>query len=351
MCGGFSRRRKPGNTAAGMAASGIGSGMGRAAGTRVPGPAGRVAALGLLAVLAGCGHRDAVDTPVSWWHQLEGGAIAQQRPPPPGVDDPYPRIGTTPATAPQVASIGLRQATTAGLIEQRNLSARLNAHDPLPPPSVPPAKAAARPAPPAASASQSSAVLDAADAPPAPTPTATPTPRIAVPPVAALPHAAAPVEEAGLSLPAVVPPAPGQADPGAPVVLPAIPAAPPPPPTLPGIETPPPPAYAPPPRPAYALAAQPGDALQFPAGSDVLAASQGGTLHAIAVRRGAGTVFVHGYGDAASDAPHDQSTALTLAAFRARAVAEALEREGVPASAIRISAAAFGRGASAGLVE
>ncbi len=314
--------------------------MDRATAARISGPAARVTVLALLAPLSGCGHRDVVDTPVAWWHQLEGGAIAQQRPPPPGVDDPYPKIGTTPAAAPQVASVALRQATTAELIEQRNLSARLNAHDPLPPPVARPARAAAKPAPPATNPGQSSAVLDAADAPPAPP---------VAPPVA--PHAVAPVEEAELALPTVVPPAPGQADPATPVVLPAIPAAPPPPPTLPGIAMPPPPAYVAPPRPAYALALPPGDALQFVAGSDVLAASQAGTLHAIAVRRGAGPVFVHGYGDAASDAPHDQSVALTLAAFRARAVALALEREGVPASAIRISAAAFGRGASAGLVE
>ncbi len=312
--------------------------MDRAAGARIPGPAARVTVVGLLALLSGCGHRDVVDTPVAWWHQLEGGAIAQQRPPPPGVDDPYPKIGTTPAAAPQVASVALRQATTAELIEQRNLSVRLNAHDPLPPPVVRPARAAVKPVPPPINPGQSSAVLDAADAPP---------PQAAAP----VPKAAAPVEEAELALPAVVPPAPGQADPGTPMVLPAIPAAPPPPPTLPGIATPPPPVYVAPPHPAYALAAQPGDPLQFLAGSDVLAASQAGTLHAIAARRGAGLVFVHGYGDAASDAPHDQSVALTLAAFRARAVALALERDGVPPGVIRISAAAFGRGASAGLVE
>ena len=303
-----------------------------------------LAAAGLLALLAGCGHRDVVDTPVAWWHGLEGGAIAQQRPPPPGVDDPYPKIGTTPAAAPQVVSVELRKATTADLIEQRNLSARLNAHDPLPPPLVPPEKSTGNPTAPGPAAS-SSAVLDAAEAPPAAA-----APSRATPAAAASP-ASASVEEADLAMPALVPPAPGAPDPNAPIVLPVIPASPPPAPILPGIAMPPPPAYVAPARPAYALTAPSGDALQFLAGSDVLAASQFGTLHAIATRRGAGPVFVHGYGDAASDAPHDQSVALTLAAFRARTVADALEREGVPASAIRISAAAFGRGASAGLVD
>lgn len=306
--------------------------------------------LPLLALLAGCGHRDVVDTPVAWWHGLEGGVIGQQRPPPPGVNDPYPKIGTTPAAAPQVASLDLRRSVTAQLVEQRNLSARLNAHDPLPPPAVVPAKGAAPPpsaAPPAApAAAQSSATLDAAEAPPAPPPVvAAPAP---APPRGHAVAAVAP-DEPALALPDVVPPAAG-ADAG-PAALPPIPSAPPPAPGLPGIAMPPPPSYAPPPRPQYELAQRPGDLLRFAAGSDTLDPGQSGTLHALALRRGAGSVFVHGYGDSASDAPQDQAQALTLAALRARSVADALEREGVPASAIRIRADAFGRGATAGLID
>lgn len=294
----------------------------------------------LPAVMAGCAHRDVVDTPVTWWHQLEGGAIAQQRPPPPGVDDPYPLIGTTPAAAPKVASAELRHSVTEQLVEQRNLSARLNAHDPLPLPAATlPAARAVTPAP-APNPAQSSATLDAADAPPPPATHAT-----AVPVVPAA--AGATGDTADLAMPAVV----SGTDAGTPVVLPAIPDAPPPPPGLPGLSMPPPPSYVPPPRPHYALAQEPGDMLQFAAGSDVLGSGQSDALRQIAAHRGSDSVFVHGYGEASSDSPQDQAQALTLAALRARSVADALERQGVPASAIRIRADAFGRGARAGLVD
>ncbi len=299
--------------------------------------------LPLLVLLAGCAHRDPVDTPVAWWHQLEGGAIAQQRPPPPGVDDPYPKIGTTPAAAPKVASAELRHSVTQQLIEQRNLSVRLNAHDPLPPPAAVPAKAA-KPAPPAVlNPAQSSATLDAADAPPPP-----PAPPAPAGGTAIVPAAAGGGDPADLALPTVVP----TTDSVGPIVLPAIPEAPPPPPPgLPGIVMPPPPSYVPPARPNYALAQGPGELLQFAAGSDVLGSGQSGALHQIATHRGTGSIFVHGYGEASSDSPQDQAQALTLGALRARSVADALEKEGVPASAIRIRADAFGRGARAGLVD
>ncbi len=295
--------------------------------------------LPLLALLAGCAHRDPVDTPVAWWHQLEGGAIAQQRPPPPGVDDPYPAIGTTPAAAPKVASAELRRSVTEQLIEQRNLSVRLDAHDPLPPAAAAPAKAA-KPVPAVVpNPAQSSATLDAADAPPAPVA------RTAA--GAVVPAAAGGGDGGDLALPTVV----SSTDSGAPVVLPAIPDAPPAPPGLPGIVMPPPPSYVLPVRPHYTLAQGPGELLQFAAGSDVLGSGQSGALHQIATHRGAGSVFVHGYGEASSDLPQDQAQALTLAALRARSVADALEKDGVPASAIRIRADAFGRGARAGLVD
>lgn len=298
-----------------------------------------------LVLVAGCGHRDVIDTPVSWWHDLEGGAIAQQRPPPPGVDDPYPKIGTTPAAAPQVASLDLRKSVTDNLVEQRNLSARLNAHDPLPPPVT---AIAAPPKTPAPTAAASSATLDAADAP------ATPAP---APAQAAEPVTANPPGEAELAMPDVAPPA---TQPGAPagtsvdagsVAMPQIPSAPPPPPGLPGIGTPAEVTYAPPPQPHYALAARSGEALEFAAGSDVLSPGQSGTLQSVVARRGAGSIFVHGYGDAASDAPRDQAQALTLAALRARTVADVLEKQGVPSGSIHIRADAFGRGATAGLVD
>jgi len=303
--------------------------------------------------LGGCGHRDVVDTPVDWWHHLEGGAIAEQRPPPPGVNDPYPKIGTTPTQPPKVASTELRRSVTEDLIAQRNLAERLNAHVPLPPPqAAPPATTkppAAAPAPASAApgAETSSATLDAADAPS--NPPAHPASGPASGKAAKGGTARNGGDEPELAMPEVAPPTASQADLNAPT--PPIPDAPPSPPALPGLSAPPPPSYAPPSHPNYDLAAAPGEQIQFLPGSDVLANGQGGTLTQIAARRGAGTLFVEGHGEASSDAVADQAQSLRLAAYRARAVARALEADGVPAQAIRLRADAFGRGATAGLIK
>ncbi len=48
-----------------------------------------MAALVAPLLLARCGPaHDPLDTPIAWWHNLQGGVIAEQRPPPPGVDAP-----------------------------------------------------------------------------------------------------------------------------------------------------------------------------------------------------------------------------------------------------------------------
>ena len=150
----------------------IGEEMGKSvAGPRVRASIGGLVLLAAGSGLAGCAHRDVVDTPVGWWHQLEGVEIARQRPPPPGMNDPYPHVGTTPAHAPVVASLALRRSVTDSLLRQRNLTTRVDANNPIPPPvAVAPAKAPPAPAPVAAGAS--SASLDAAEGPskPAATP-------------------------------------------------------------------------------------------------------------------------------------------------------------------------------------
>ncbi len=80
-----------------------------------------VAAFGLAALgLSGCSG------PIGLYHDVEGGAIAQARQPPPGADLPYPNLASVPAapvglTAGQTQAVGQRlapapaptQATTA----------------------------------------------------------------------------------------------------------------------------------------------------------------------------------------------------------------------------------------------
>ncbi len=98
-------------------------------------PGRRAAMLGLLMLggLAGCGQRVTLDAPVQWWHELEGGTIAQQRPPPPGVGLPYPKVGTVPAR-PALPDMAARVGETDRLAAQREQVERTATRTPLPPP-------------------------------------------------------------------------------------------------------------------------------------------------------------------------------------------------------------------------
>lgn len=304
----------------------------------IDGPMSPAVAFFLVSTLAGCAHRDVVDTPVGWFHQLQGGAIAQQRPPPPGANDPYPKIGTTPPHAPAVASLDLRHSVTGALLRQRNLTTRLDANDPIPPPVTLPAAAAKPAPPPLAPAGGSSAMLDAAEAPAGAAASGSAKTASASPDTDSAPE---------LALPAVVVQA---ADPSStPDVLPAIPGAPPASPRLRGLAV-----LAATPvteqLPDYRTAPVTGTQVAFYPGTDSMVSGQSGALHAVAVQRGLGSMRVVGYGDAAAPDPDTQAQALSLAALRARTVAQALQAEGVPAKAIVLRAEAFGRGASVSLV-
>ncbi len=50
----------------------------------------------LLLLVAGCSDVSKSYYPVSWWHGLEGGAIAQTRPPPPNPKAPFPHLANAP---------------------------------------------------------------------------------------------------------------------------------------------------------------------------------------------------------------------------------------------------------------
>jgi len=85
--------------------------------------------------LAGCSSDSSLN-PVNWWHGLQGGAIAQQRPPPPGANEPYPNLASvppkpTPPDAKQLAAI------TEGLVADRTHADYLAAASPVSDPSLP----------------------------------------------------------------------------------------------------------------------------------------------------------------------------------------------------------------------
>jgi hypothetical protein len=101
------------------------------------------ASLGACGAISGCdtaGHYDSVtapfDQPIDWWHNLQGGAIADERPPPPGVGDPYPNLGTIPPK-PTPTDAATRQALLAKLAGDRDRTDRLAVQDPIPAPGTP----------------------------------------------------------------------------------------------------------------------------------------------------------------------------------------------------------------------
>ncbi len=280
----------------------------------------RRAAVLLLACLpAGCAQGNIGD-PVGWWHNLQGGAIAQQRPPPPNADAPYPKLVTVPAR-PQTLAPAERSRIASNLVKDRANAEYAAATVPI----LPPGPVRATAAPPA-DPNNSNAVMQAADAPPPP--------------------------KAPAPAPAVRTAASGAA-PAAP--MPAIPLNPPPPPVLPGVPAftrPSPAPVAPPPGAAKTVFA-PGKpvAIAFAAGSAALPPGSEAALGQLARSRGTAAMRVVGFGNAAGDDPTAQAAALPLAYARAESIANALARAGVPLAVIRLSAEAQGQGGVAAVAD
>jgi outer membrane protein OmpA-like peptidoglycan-associated protein len=332
--------------------------------------------------LAGCSSFPSSMNPVSWWHGLQGGKIAEERPPPPGADQPYPNLATVPPK-PALPDRAALDNIASALIADRTNAQHVAAAAPIADPSVPSASPAlfgrgTVPPPPPASPpgpAKASATMAAAEAPPAP---ATPAPnQPTTAPATAPPPAKAPVG-AVQSAPLAPPGAAAQPPSVQAAAPPPLPAAPPAPPNLPGVpqatassapaggspgpgwkaEPPPPPtatkvAAATPtsPPPAKSAGAANAVSVTFVAGSAELQTFAADTLKQLAARRGNGIIAVTGYGDATSDDPAIQSAALTLGLSRAKAMAAALTSAGVPASAVQVDAAAIGRGGAARLVQ
>jgi outer membrane protein OmpA-like peptidoglycan-associated protein len=328
---------------------------------------GRAAPATLVVLLSGCSSFPASMNPVTWWHDLQGGKIAEDRPPPPGADEPYPNLATVPAKPTEPDRAALANITNA-LIADRTNTQHLNAAAPLADPSSPSASPALfgkgtvpppPPAPPPGTATASASLPAAEAQPAAPSPAAsqgpaTPAPAPAAParaPVGAVqstalapPGAAAqPAAEAG-------PPPQMSAAPPPPANLAGAPAAP----SRPATAAAPAPASEPgSPQAVNAPATDPASTVSvaFTNGSAALSATADDTLKRLAARRGAGTIVITGYGDDTASDPNAQSAALTLGLSRAQAMASALVSAGVPGSAVQVGAEASGRGGTARLVQ
>jgi outer membrane protein OmpA-like peptidoglycan-associated protein len=330
-------------------------------------------------LLVGCSAQSSMN-PVNWWHRQEGGKIAEERPAPPGADQPYPNISTVPAKPEAPDAEALKKLTDSLVADRTNAqhaaqSAPLadpssptaspglfgvGTAQPPPPPGVnPPATtnpstASGSPGTPVASAS-----MPAVTAPPAPATPPSPAPRKAVqstplapPPAETSPAATPPAATSvattpsATSAPAPAPSAPptATADAGTPPPLPNGP------PSRPAVAPPPPPSpVAPTPMPAPSVG--PSATIVFLEGASNLSAPAADEVKAFAAKRGNGTIAVTGYGDSASNDPDAQSAALNLGLSRAQSIVDALKADGVPGTAIRVSAEASGRGASLHLLQ
>jgi outer membrane protein OmpA-like peptidoglycan-associated protein len=272
-----------------------------------------------MLALAGCTNPVGSYDPVAWWHQLEGGRIAQARPPPPGIDAPYPNLATIPAK-PQALSPTARAETANALLADRaNGNYALSAPLPAPPP------APAAPPTPAPNADAMGARMAAAGE-------------------------TGPAAPAGAASPARAAPVAGRDE----SESLAIPAGPPPPARLPGVPwltkaTPPPVAPPIPPAPPPGGTGKPV-AVSFPRGSAVLSTDDALALKQLAAKRAASVIAVTGYGDAAGSDPPVQGAALGLAWARAQAIVAALRLDGVPDTAMTVTAFAPGGGGAARLL-
>jgi outer membrane protein OmpA-like peptidoglycan-associated protein len=264
-------------------------------------PLARVMAALSALFMAGCGPKIAVGTPVSWWHNLEGGKIAEDRPPPPDAKAPWPTIATVPAK-PNPGPAAYRDAVTTKLAAERDLAERHAADAPLTPPVIP-----ALPNPQPQPAGAASAALEAATPAPKPATNTDLVPEPASPTLSDLPDLKGPPAPPGFMEIAKIP-APSRS-------VTATPAAP------------------------------PGTEILFTASDAILQQNQMPTLQDAATRRGTGRIRITGLGDAVSDTPEGQSKALQLALTRAQTIADALVKIGVPREKLTLAAYAFGRGA------
>ncbi len=330
----------------------------------------------MLAVLGGCQGRGTIGAGEQLFHGLQGGLIAQQRPPPPGVNDPFPNLGSIPVRPP-APDIVAEQRIADQLAAQRDQAEASAAANPLtpraPPPALPKPSAPdpnanrvvvdAAPATAPAPARSVPAQLAPAAANPAAIPTLASVPALATPVVAGpLPSLAAAPPPApvniGLPIPVTASAAPGPIlidATGSPALAPAAPpgaaaAA-----SKPLLDTllsqtvvPVPVGdtlYAPPPPPTAPNTV----GISFTPGSATLPPSASLNLRRFALAHKGVGVTVTGHGGAVLPGADSQSRALDLALRRAQAIAASLATAGVPAVNLHLHAEAAGQGGSVSL--
>ncbi|CAK7192746.1 hypothetical protein COMNV_00953 [Commensalibacter sp. Nvir] len=321
--------------------------------------------LGLLS-LEGCADSPLIKTPVGWYHNLEGGIVAQPRLPIIGSDQPYPHVGLTPTQAPPLPSPDLRKEITNNLQRDRTLSEWQNTVDSfsIPKPTTPNKgtlddhQTKNKPSevpnshPTAVSkdtkkqnlndsnqktSQESSATLDAAgDEHPSLANKKTPETKKN--------QIAQKDQNTAVNTPVVIPELRMNIN-NQPITLPAIPVNPPLPPQFPQFNIPsnqnlPPPFY----PSGLETNSLSGDLISFPPDSDTPNINQEKIISDIATKNKGKRFYIHGYGDSLSIDANSQAQALTLALLRAKTIAKLLINHNVPESSIFIRLHAIGHG-------
>jgi outer membrane protein OmpA-like peptidoglycan-associated protein len=304
-------------------------------------------------LLAGCSTFSSMN-PVNWWHRQEGGAIAKERPAPPGADQPYPNIASVPAKPSPPDAKEMKELTDS-LVADRTHAQHEAEAAPLADPSSPTASpnlfgvgTAPPPPPPGATPPAKSGTSGSPGTPPSPAPRkpvqSTP---LAAPPTSSptasgqpAPASAAPPAKTASAVPPEAATPGADASPAGPP--PTMPAAPPPRPAVAG----PPPVAVVTPKPMPTPSSGTSATIVFLNDASNLTPPAADEVKAFAAKRGKGTISVIGYGDSASSDPDAQSAAVNLGLSRAQSIVTVLRAAGVPDTAIRVSAEASGRGAA-----
>lgn len=302
-------------------------------------------------LMTGCSSLPSMN-PVNWWHRQEGGKIAEERPAPPGADQPYPNMSTVPPRPAPPDQEALTKLT-ASLVADRTNAQHAAESAPLADPSSPVASpglfgvGGAPPPPSSGVTSQPSTASGASGTPIA----SASLPAVTAPATAPSPGPRKAVQSAPLEAPSAavgsaatagkVPTAAAGDDMTVAGPTPSMAEAPPPRPGLAGA-TPVTPVLT---TPMPATSANPSATIVFPERASNLAKPETDEVKAFAAKRGNSTISVTGYGDSISSNPDAQSAALNLGLSRAQSIVDALKADGVPGNAIRVSAEASGRGA------
>jgi outer membrane protein OmpA-like peptidoglycan-associated protein len=294
--------------------------------------------------------------PLGWWNSAVGGKIAEQRPPPPGNNDPYPNLATVPPKPPAANTAEWNQRTT-GLTTDRIKADQTAALAPIPPPVAASASPGAGLPPPTAPNQEpaaSAALVGVTSPQPAKGPGAS---NASAGPSVKTPrgtNAQAP-DPAGASGAGVATGTATATNTGLSTAqrvansqLPALPNEAPP---RPGIAPPPPAPLVPATVTAPFAAPAVGTEIDFPQNSAALNDPALAEIKALAAERGDRGIAITGYGGATSSDPVVQSDAVSLGLSRAQALATALVAQGVPYAMLRLNAEAAGRGASLRLLQ